>query len=355
MRIKNAILALAFGVFISACENDDNGGGEPLPTGDYVDGILVSNEGPFNNGTGTVTFISDDLETKEDNIFNTVNNEDLGNIVQSIGFSEDKAYVIANVSNKITVVDRFTFEKEAGITTGLNNPRYFVSANGKGYVTNWGDAADETDDYVAIIDLQTNTVEDTIPVAFGPEKITVKGSFVYVAHQGGFGQNNIISIIDSDVNSVSKTITVGDVPNSMQFDIDGNLWVLCGGKPSFTGEETAGLLFKVNTTTNESFGSLGFTGTQHPSHLSRSGSDFYYNLNGEVYKLSDTATSLPAASEFSGLSIYAMTTLDDKLYVTDAKDFASDGEIQRYNADTGAFMDAFTVKVAPNGNCFFGE
>ena len=85
MRINNVIWALALGVFITACENDDNAV-EPMPSGDFLDGILVSHEGPFNNGTGTVTFISNDLEAQEDAIYNRVNNEDLGNIVQSIGF-----------------------------------------------------------------------------------------------------------------------------------------------------------------------------------------------------------------------------------------------------------------------------
>ncbi len=84
----------------------------------------------------------------------TTNDEDLGNIVQSIGFSEEEAFVIANVSNKINIVNRYTFEKIASITEGLNNPRYFIAANGKGYVTNWGDTGDDSDDFVAIINLQ---------------------------------------------------------------------------------------------------------------------------------------------------------------------------------------------------------
>lgn len=352
MRYYNILWAVALGVFCAACENDANEGKEPILTGAYVNGILVSNEGPFNNGTGTVTYISNDLETQENNIFNKVNNADLGNIVQSIGFVDDKAYVVANNSNKITVVNRLSFELEAYITDGLNNPRYFTVANGKGYVTNWGDANDDTDDFVAIINLQNNTVEGNIPVDFGPEEIVAKGNFVYVAHQGGFGQNNIISIIDSSDQEVSKTITVGDVPNSMQFDIDGNLWVLCGGKPSFTGEETGGAIAKLNTVSNELSGSLEFNETEHPNHLSSNSNDFYYSLNGDVYKLSDTATSLPAISEFSGLNIYAMTTMNDKLYVTDANDFASNGSLTIYDLISKSELKSFEVGIVPGGVYF---
>lgn len=354
MGIKNVMWALALGVFSAACENDDSGGGAPMPAGDYADGILVSNEGPFNNGTGTVTFISRDLQTKEDNIYNKVNNSDLGNIVQSIGFVDDMAYVVANNSNKITVVNRFSFEHKADITEGLNNPRYVTFTNGKGYVTNWADPNDSTDDYVAIVNLQSNTIEGQIPVRFGPEEITVKGNFVYVAHQGGFGQNNIISIIDAGVNEVAKVITIGDVPNSMLFDSNDNLWVLCGGKPSFTGEETGGSLAKINTVTNELTGKLDFGVTEHPDHLSRNGNDFYYSLHGEVYRLSDTANSLPAISEFSGLNIYAMTTMNDKLYVTDAKDFASNGSLTIHDLISKSELESFEVGIIPGG-IFFND
>jgi len=214
MRLKNVVAVVALGFTLLACDDDGVNNLEPLIVGDYQSGILISNEGPFSNGTGTVSFISDDLETVENAIYKQVNSEDLGNIVQSIGFTEDKAYVVANNSNTIAVVDRFSFEKETIISTGLNNPRYFIAVNGKGYVTNWGDTADETDDYVAILNLETNSVEVNIPVVLGPEEIIANGSGtkVYVAHQGAFGQNDQVSMIDTDTNEAS-TITVGDVPN----------------------------------------------------------------------------------------------------------------------------------------------
>lgn len=351
MRIKNAILALAIGIVINACSKDNALGVLNL-SNDYADGILISNEGPFNNGTGTVTFISDDLTMIENAIFKKENAEDLGNIVQSIGFTEERAYIIANVSNKINVVNRNSFEKEAEITTGLNNPRYFVSANGKGYVTNWGDTADDTDDFVAIVDLTTNTIEGSIAVELGPEEILVKNDKIYVAHQGAFGQNNKISVIDSSTNEVATVITVGDVPNSMQLDATGNLWVLCGGKPSFTGDETAGAIYKIDTLTDTVSGSLNFAATEHPNHLISSGSDFYYSLNGGVYRLSDMATTLPVTSEFTGLNVYAMVANDNKLYVTDAKDFASNGSLTIYDLGTTVELSTLEVGIIPGGIYF---
>ncbi|VAW10141.1 putative surface layer protein [hydrothermal vent metagenome] len=353
MKMKSLVWAAALGFFITSCSSDDNVV-EVVPKGDYEKGILVSNEGPFNNGTGTVTYISEDLATIEDAVFNKVNSADLGNIVQSIGFNDDKAYIIANVSNTINVVNRNTFEKVATITDGLNNPRYFVEANGKGYVTNWGDTTDETDDYIAIINLTDNTVEGNISVVLGPEHLLAQGEILYVAHKGAFGQNNKVSVINTTSNTVTTTINVGDVPNSMQFDDTGNLWVLCSGKPSFSGEETAGALVKVNTSTNEVATTMTFETTNHPSQLGIDGSMLYYYLGGSVFSLSTTADSLPSDSDFDELSFYSMTINKGMLYGTDAKDFASKGSLTIYDLSSKDLLKTLEVGIIPGG-VYFNE
>ena len=110
MKIKQLSISILAIALLGVSCNNDNDDEIILPTGDYANGILVSNEGPFNNGSGTVTFISEDLATQEDAIYKKVNGEDLGNVVQSIGFDENSAYIIANVSHTVTVVNRYTFE-----------------------------------------------------------------------------------------------------------------------------------------------------------------------------------------------------------------------------------------------------
>ncbi len=351
--MKNTRLLLvlfAILIFNFSCTSDDDV--DPEPLGAYESGILISNEGPFNNGTGTVSFISDDLTMSENAIFNSVNDEDLGNIVQSIGFTGDQAYVVANVSNQITVLNRNTFVKIASFSDGLNNPRFMVAANGKGYVSNWGDTADDTDDYISIVNLETNAVENSIPVVLGPEKMLVKDNTIYVAHKGAFGQNNQISVIDATSNTIVTTITVGDVPNSMQFDSAGNLWVLAGGNPSFTGMETGGVLSKIDTNTNMVESSLNFGSMQHPNHLSFENNSLYYFVDGSVYEMAVSATSLPSTSILDGVSFYAMTVKDGRLYGTDAKDFASNGSLLVYDLNLNTELATITVGLIPGGIYF---
>ena len=94
----------------------------------------------------------------------------MGVIGQSISFNGDYAYIVMNMSNSIRVVNRYTFELVTTINTGLENPRYMAFVGDKGYVTNWG--ADFGDaGFLATINLATNTVESTVALASGQEKI----------------------------------------------------------------------------------------------------------------------------------------------------------------------------------------
>ncbi len=350
--IKKISYLLAITIISSACSSDDDAGNviDDTPQGDFDNGILVTNEGPFGTGTGTVSFITEDLSTVEEQIFQTVNGSDLGNIVQSLGFYEDQAYIVANNSSKITVVNRYTFEEIAVIENDLENPRYFLTVGDTGYVTNWGDPFDNSDDYVAVIDLETQTVSSTIPVSFGPERLVANGDKLYVAHSGGFDYNNVVSLIDTNSNTVDTTITVGDVPNSVVLD-GVNLWVLCGGKPAFTGNESNGSMYQINTATDIVSQSFDFGATDHPSNLVFDASDLYYGLNGEVYQMKTIASGLPTSSVLSG-SYYSLTANDGKLYATDAADFQSSGTLKVFDLLDFSEITSLEMGIIPGGVYF---
>lgn len=351
MKTMKKLLFLSFAtmLFIS-CSNDDDTPQEYIPA-DYEKGILITNEGPFNNGSGTITYISEDYSTVAQNVYKNVNGTDLGNIVQSMGFTDNNAYIVVNNSNKIMIANRYTFESVDSIKTGINNPRYFLSTDSnKAYVTNWGDPNDNSDDYVAVLDLRTNVISGTIPVAFGPEKIVSHNNKIYVAHQGGYGQNNLISVISG--NSLESTITVGDVPNSMV--VSGNeLYVLCGGNPSYAGTETAGSLVKIDLTSGAVVETSEFETTEHPTNLTADGNNLFYSLNGKVYKVNTSSVTLPGTDIIDGF-FYTLTAKDGKLYATDAGDFASNGSLKIYDLSTNQEIQDFQTGIIPNG-IYFNE
>ena len=315
---------------------------------DYSSGIIIANEGNFMTNNATVSFLSDEGEITN-NIFTAANQgEDLGDTVQGIGFNEDIAYIVLNGSQSVRVVNRNTFELITTIDEGLDNPRHIAFSNGKGYVTNWGDPMDTEDDFVAVINLETNLVENTIPVTEGPERIIEVEGKLYVTQQGGYGYGNTISVIDVATNVVT-TIEVADVPLGI-LEKGGFLYIICGGKQDWTGEETEGGLFKINLADNSIANQYDFELGNHPNFLGENGDLLYYVLDGGIYTINlNETTPTPALLVQTEVAItYGFNVIDGKIYIADAIDFVSAGEISIYNLD-GTFVNSWTAGILPNG------
>ena len=334
-----------FAIFLQACSDNNEVPDEPL--GDYEQGYFVTNEGPFQNGSGTITFIADNGQVSQ-NVYKTVNNEDLGNIVNSMAIIGEKGYIVVNNSNKVVVVNRNTMEKEAEIKGNeIINPRFFVAYNGKGYISNWGDPLNANDDFITVVSLETNAVLNTIPVGEGPEKMIINADKLYVCLQGGFGSNNQVVVVATSDDSIQESLTVGDVPNSIKEDSQGNLWVLCGGKPSWTGNETPGFLYKI-VPGNNSVSSFEFDSSEHPSLLNSDNGKLYYSLNGEVFQMDDADDVLPVTS-LTGLGgfYYSMNVRNGELYATDAADYASEGSLKVFAISSGSLLETIATGIIP--------
>lgn len=356
MNFKKIFFATLIGAaFLTSCSDDDTETPE-LPLGAYDKGVLILNQGNFGGGNSEVTYLSNDFSTFQNNIFGIVNESaELGDTGQDIGFYNDLAFVVLNASNTVEVVNRYTFKHIATIDSGLNNPRYIAFSNGKGYVTNWGSGVNISDDYVAIIDLSTYEITGNIPVAEGPERIIENNGKLYVAQTGGYGYGNSITVIDASSNAVIDTITVGDVPNSLEIE-DGILYVICGGKPVFAPTETAGQLTKINLATNTVTGHIDFGATSHPSNLEIEDNALYYTVDADIFKTTLNATTLPAEALFSTTAqgvygVYAFEVENRKIFVGDAVDYNSNGKIYVYSL-SGALEQERTVGVIPAGFYF---
>lgn len=346
---KLLLTAMAGSFFLASCSSDDNG---DVASGAYDNGVLILNEGGFMAGNASVSFLSNDF-VLENNIFSNVNNGDLlGDTAQDMGFRGDLAYIVLNFSNKIEVVNRYTFEKVATIEEGLINPRYIAFHDGKAYVTNWGDGNSPSDDFVAVISLDSNTVASTIPVGEGPENIIEADGKLYVAHKGGYGYGNTISVISG--NNVSAVIEVGDVPGSIEEE-NGKLYVMCEGKPSWASEETAGQLNVISLSTNQVIDTYEFT-EGHPGNLVIEGNKIFYTVDSDIYSMGINADALPQAPLFSTTEqdvygVYSFEVEGGHIFVGDAGDYTSNGKVHVYTMD-GALYESYTVGVIPAGFYF---
>jgi uncharacterized protein DUF5074 len=356
---KMVVAALGSAVFFTACSPDNDEPTKYVPLGKYDSGVLVLNQGGFGNGDASVSYLSADFSKFENDIFSLANPDViLGDTAQDIAFNGQLAYIVLNGSNKIEIVNRYTFKSVGTIEEGFSNPRYMAIYNGNGYVTNWGAGDNPNDDYVAVVNLASGIVTSTIPVAEGPERIIEYNGKLYIAQIGGFNFGNQISVINIATNEVA-TITVGDVPNALQIK-DGYLWISYAGKPSYAAQQTAGGLVQININTNAVAHAYGYADiTKHISNLVIEGGFAYYTVNSGVYQFDLSSAALPNAPIFTSAAqnVYSFAMRLGHFYVGDAVDFANAGKVYVYSTGAGggtvgAPQGSYTVGVTPAGFYF---
>ncbi|CAM1340794.1 YncE family protein [Tenacibaculum aestuarii] len=343
------LLGLLFlgGILFTSCSDDPT---PSLPKGDYENGILISGEGTT-AVSGSVSFVSNDLSIVENTIYKKVNNAEFGEYVQSIAFDDDRAYIVADNQNTVTVVDRYTFDKAGTITTGLSKPRYMTVVGNKGYVTNWGATDNDNDDFVAIVDLNSLEVEGKVDVALGPERIIAKNGKLYVSHLGAFGTNNKVVVIDIATKSVVKEITVKDNPDELYVDSSGKLVVLSQGKTIYdaswnvVGHTLAAISF-INTANNEVDSELVFNEGEHPSQMVLEGNNIYYSLGNNIYKTDVNATTLPTSELLTTDAgyLYGLGVRNNEVFVLDAS-FSGNSKLNIYDLSAKTKKDTKEVAL----------
>jgi len=321
MKISKFLLSIfLISVVFVSCDDEDS---PVLPKGDYEFGILISGEGS-GGGSGSISYISNDYETVEHQIYNNVNGSELGTYLQSVAFDNDRAFIVTDNQNTITVVDRYTFKELATISTDLSNPRYMAIYNGVGYITNWGNPSDGTDDFIAEVDLNTYDVINTIEVGNGPERILAQNGTLFVSHKGAWSTNNIVTAIDIATKSTTEII-VKDNPDEMFFDNSGVLIVLSEGRTIYDASwnvigQTPAAISKINTSANSVINEIVFPDGQNPSLLANDSNYFYYNIGSKLYSLEQSASSLTSVEvvDTGAGYLYGLNAKNGYIFTLDA-------------------------------------
>ncbi|QCX38397.1 hypothetical protein FF125_08110 [Aureibaculum algae] len=333
--IKFSTLSLAVLLGFTSCDDSDDP--EPLPKGDFENGYIVSNEGNFGSPNSSITFIDSDFLQETNTVFSSINGGNLGDILQSIAFDDDYAFLVVNNSNKIEVVNRYTFNSVKTITDSIELPRYAVVENDKLFVTNSGKQSVEVFD--------ANSFEYITQIALNKtvEEIKEDNGKLYVMN-AAWGYGNEITVIDASTNAVIDSVTVGDGLNSMEIE-DGILYALHS-----TG------ITKVNTSTNDVIGEIAFEdGLSSVSKLEVEDDYIYFISGSKIFKYATDVTSMANtelldtqvndASWFIG---YGFNVVNDKLFYTDVKGFTENSEVKVYDLD-GTLITSFSAGIGANG------
>lgn len=351
MKIRK-ILSFAFAsalLFNIACSDDIDL--NEIPEVKYSDGIIIANEGAFTSPTADVSYVSNDLGTVRNKVYTDNNNEILGKVLQTIAFRGDYAYLVSNVPNKIDIVNRYSFKKQATVTSNIDNARYIAFSGNQYYVTN--------NNYSNVMKLNVYNVSDnsfvkSISFTGAAEKVVeAAGNIVVqtdgVTYDASFNElptGHTVTIVNPSSNIVSKVVTLptngGIIRDLVSYN--GAAYVL-------SSDNTNSYIYKINPA-NGTYETTNLTAIPKVQKLRIDADKFYFVDSSKVYSMNITATTAPTTPLVTTTGItnlYGFNVIDGRLFISDAKNFSSDSQVYVYNANNGSLLKTFAAGVATNG------
>ncbi|MGX9986562.1 YncE family protein [Soonwooa purpurea] len=323
MKIRSLLASMfaASLLFMTACKDDQE---VIVDNGAYEGGVLVSVEGGYNKNQAEVSYISSDLSQVAQNIYALNNdNQVLGDVLQTIAVKDDKAFLVVNNSNKVEVVNRYSFKKMTTISTNINNPRYVAFSKDYIYITNDAYLGEK---YVAVYKLSDFSFVKKINIEDVAERVVVAGDKVYVQN-ASFGYGNKISIIKTSDNAFQTTISVpnGDIKKTIGYG--DNVY-------SITSDGVDSYIYRINAGATSIAKEIKLKGIADASNLEIANDVAYFSSANKVYSLplNDVIPQyLFSASQSNDGTLYGFNVIDGKIFTANAKDFNSPSEITVYS------------------------
>lgn len=317
---------------------------QPTPLGEYQNGILIVNEGSFSTPSASVDFLKNNTISK--NIYTAATGETiLGNVLNDVGLTNNLAYLVLNVPNKVEVVNRYTFKKVKTITDEVENARYLAFANGNAYLT--------CQDFFNFRRLNIYNSSDQIikkiPFDRYAEKVVEASGKIYVQTDGvtyaapnwtPAPTGSSITVINPNNNTIENTLNVdsGEIIQDLA-SFQGNAYVL-------TTNTSGSYLYRC-----QSNGTV-MTKTALPQITNASemteDNGFLYIRNGiSIYKSSLNAPAQAQAfiNFGTGNTVYGMKAIDGKIYVS-RTDFSPAGsKVFMYDITSGTLQNTYDTGI----------
>ncbi len=316
----------------------------------YEEGVYIINAGNPSGSNGTLTFVPRGSRTVVTDVFKTAN-PDLTLSGQVQGYAELNGKGLILIGNggvgvsedRVEIVEVGTFRSRASIgAPDVENPREVVGVGpNKAYVSCsilFGSVGVLQDvGYVAVLDLNTNTVTKKIPAGPRVERMVVAGSEVFVGSSAA-GGNNTLLVVDVTTDEVKQRIDFSAPPQPIALDADGKLWMLVDRD-----------MLRLDPTTRVIEKRLTFPGVPTSITLGEDRRTFYYILNGATHRFTTVSTFISTANplirrSFNALGVDPRT---GTLYGSVIPSYTQAGYVLRYQSN-GAFIDTVRAEIAPS-------
>ena len=307
--------------------------------------VLVGCEGNFTWGNASVGVYFSINDSVWNDAYSQINQEKLGDVLQSMNLIKDRVFLVMNNSNKIVVCKSDDLSKVSEIV-GLQSPRYIVDAmNGSYYVS------DLYANAITIINATNYNKTGTMPCIGWSESMLYAHGKVYIGNM----KSNFLYVANTATNSITDSIDIGYGTSSMVLDKDGRLWITTVG--SIAASIPASLVcLDINSSHPAIYKRLNFTAGAPKSIQINSLGDRLLFLNTDVFGMSITDNSIPSSPIISagGANLYSMAVnpSNDDIYVADAKDYVQQGKVSVYNK-SGALQHQFMTGIIPSSFLFF--
>ncbi|MBF8294943.1 MAG: hypothetical protein HW389_1488 [Bacteroidetes bacterium] len=318
-------------------------------------GVYVVNEGNFQRGNSSLTVYLPDSNKAYQDVFALANGRNLGDTGNDIVVHSGKAYIVVNGSQKIEVISLVGYRSVGTLTIpGKRGPyRLAILNDAKAYVTNISDTS--------ITEFNPSTLQitiDRIKVGNNPMGIVGANGKVYVCNSG-FGYDSTVTVLNATTGGLIKTVFVGDSPSEIGVGPNNVVIVKCDGRSDYSNpaNDTPGSILKINSDNDVVIvrAILPLVTYGHPGRMTISNKGVgYFQAKTGIIKFTYSGTGLSiGGTPFASVAGYGLAYDDatDKLYVTDAKDYAQPGDVFVFDVE-GQQKAKFQAGVIPGAIAF---
>ncbi|MES2265754.1 MAG: DUF5074 domain-containing protein [Bacteroidota bacterium] len=342
IKLKNLIILSVAAATFSACTKDRIPVTPETPSAERA-GVYVLNQGNFGANNSTLSFYNYTTKLLTADFYGNANpGKKIGDTGNDVGIYGAKMYIVVNNSGNIIVVNAKTGVLIKEIS--LNQCRNVVFYKNNAFVTSY-------DGKVAVIDTASLTITKNITVGRNPEQMVVSNNKLYVANSGGLSFGNpdkTVSVIDLTSLAETKKIDVIEDPVSMAADNYGNVYVLSLGNFDDIAPGLTIIDNKTDAVKSKPAVALGYN-----IPVIALGDFVYYPTADNKIAVYNAKTQkaekdnfITDGTTFTSAFALAADELTGEIFVTDAKDFNSNGTLTAFDKN-GKKEYEITTGISP--------